>query len=128
MMKHPLLTIALMTAIAPFAVAQNDSPVYNQCMQTAQTTLDMNNCNGAEIERQDARLNSVYKKAKAALEPAQQTQLLDAQRLWIKYRDANCKLYYSLTGGTIDQLNGAGCVLEMTKARADELLKLSEPT
>ena len=126
-MKHPLLTIALMTTIAPFAVAQSDSPAYSQCMQTAQSTLDMNNCNGAEIERQDARLNSAYKKAIAALEPAQQTQLRDAQRLWIKYRDANCKLYFSLTGGTIDQLNGAGCVLDMTKARADELLKLAEP-
>ena len=32
-----------------------------------------------------------------------------------------------LTGGTIDQLHGAGCVLDMTKARADELLKLTEP-
>ncbi|PSS58094.1 lysozyme inhibitor LprI family protein [Pseudomonas sp. BBP2017] len=127
-MKHPLLLVTLITAIAPFAVAQNDSPAYSQCMQTAQTTLDMNNCNGAEIKRQDARLNSAYKKAKAALEPAQQAKLLDAQRLWIKYRDANCKLYYSLTGGTIDQLNGAGCVLDMTKARADELLKLIEPS
>ncbi|WP_191832344.1 lysozyme inhibitor LprI family protein [Pseudomonas fluorescens] len=127
-MKHPLLTIALMTTIVPFAVAQSDSPAYSQCMQTAQSTLDMNNCNVAEIERQDARLNSEYKKAKAALEPTQQTQLLEAQRLWIKYRDANCKLYYSLTGGTIDQLNGAGCVLDMTKARADELLKLAEPS
>lgn len=126
-MKRTLLAASLMMAIAPFAVAQGDSPAYSQCMQTAETTLDMNNCNGAEIDRQDGRLNGAYKKAMAALEPAQQTQLRDAQRLWIKYRDANCKLYYSLTGGTIDQLNGAGCVLELTKARADELGKLLEP-
>ncbi|RWU25478.1 hypothetical protein DM813_07090 [Pseudomonas alkylphenolica] len=126
-MNRTLLVASLMTAIVPFAVAQSDSPAYSQCMQTAQTTLDMNNCNGAEIDRQDARLNSAYKKAMATLEPAQQSQLRDAQRLWIKYRDANCKLYFSLTGGTIDQLNGAGCVLELTKARADELGKLLEP-
>ncbi|MDD2048921.1 lysozyme inhibitor LprI family protein [Pseudomonas putida] len=125
-MKHRLLTIALLTAISPFAVAQGDSPAYSQCMQTAQSTLDMNNCNGAEIKHQDARLNGAYKKAMTALEPAQQAQLRDAQRLWIKYRDTNCKLYYSLTGGTIDQLNGAGCVLDMTKARANELSSLSE--
>lgn len=126
-MKYPLLAFTLLAVVAPFAVAQNDSPAYSQCMETAQSTLDMNNCNGAEIERQDARLNSVYKRAKAALEPAQQTQLLEAQRLWIKYRDANCKVYFNLTGGTIDQLNGAGCLLDMTKARADELATLSQP-
>jgi len=127
-MKYPLLAIALLACVSTFALAQDDySPAYSHCMKSAQTTLDMNTCNGAEIDRQDARLNSAYKKAKAALEPAQQTQLLDAQRLWIKYRDANCKLYFNLTGGTIDQLNGAGCVLDMTKARADELSTLSEP-
>ncbi|TDF78998.1 lysozyme inhibitor LprI family protein [Pseudomonas sp. H9] len=125
-MKHSLLAIALMSAVTPFALAQNDSPAYSQCMQAAQTTLDMNNCNGAEIEQQDARLNTAYKKAMAALESAQQAQLRDAQRSWIKYRDTNCKLYFSLTGGTIDQLNGAGCVLDMTKARADELSALAE--
>ena len=124
-MKHPLLAIALLTAITPFAAAQNDSPAYSQCMQTAETTLDMSNCQGAELKREDARLNSAYKKAKAGLDPAQQAKLLDAQRLWIKYRDANCKVYYSLTGGTIDQINGASCLLKMTKARADELLKLN---
>ncbi|MEG1042572.1 MAG: lysozyme inhibitor LprI family protein [Pseudomonas sp.] len=121
----PLLAIALLSVIAPFASA-NDA--YSQCMNTAQTTLAMNDCNGAEIKRQDTRLNAAYKSAMAGLEAEQQGKLRDAQRQWIKYRDANCKLYYSLTGGTIDQLNGAGCVLEMTKARADELLKLSEPT
>lgn len=127
-MKHPLLAITLLAAVSPIALAQDDySASYTQCMNVAQTTLDMNNCNGAAIKHQDTRLNDAYKKAKAGLEPAQQDQLLDAQRLWIKYRDANCKLYFSLTGGTIDQLNGAGCVLEMTKARADELNKLLEP-
>jgi uncharacterized protein YecT (DUF1311 family) len=126
-MKHPLLAVALMATLAPFAFAQGDSPAYSQCMKTATTTVDMNDCNGAEIERQDARLNSAYKSAMAGLEAGQQGKLRDAQRLWIKYRDANCSLYYGLTGGTMDQLNGAGCVLEMTKARADELGKLLGP-
>lgn len=123
-MKYSLLAITLLVAASPFASAQDD---YSQCMQGAQTTLDMNNCNGAEIKRQDTRLNVAYKKAMAGLEAQQQGKLRDAQRAWIKYRDANCGLYFSLTGGTIDQLNGAGCMLEMTKARADELNKLLEP-
>ncbi|WP_442109557.1 lysozyme inhibitor LprI family protein [Pseudomonas sp. NUPR-001] len=124
-MKHSLLALTLMSAIVPFANAQSDSAAYSQCMQNAATTVASKACIGAEIEQQDARLNAAYKSAMAALEPAQQGQLRDAQRAWIKYRDANCELYYRLTGGTIDQLNGAGCVLEMTKARATELSGLN---
>ncbi|MNJ08483.1 hypothetical protein D3C77_25950 [compost metagenome] len=119
-----LLAIALLSVIAPLATA-NDA--FSQCMSSAQTTLAMNDCNGAEIKRQDTRLNAAYKAAMAGLEAEQQGKLREAQRQWIKYRDANCGLYFSLTGGTIDQLNGAGCVLNMTKARADELQNLREP-
>ncbi|HBN9706510.1 TPA: DUF1311 domain-containing protein, partial [Pseudomonas aeruginosa] len=46
---------------------------------------------------------------------------LDAQRLWVKFRDADCGVYYSLTGGTMDMLNGSGCELAMTKERAESL-------
>lgn len=55
-----------------------------------------------------------------ALTPAQQTQLRDAQRLWIKFRDADCELLGSLTGGSIDRITS------MTKQRADDLARLSE--
>ncbi|QBF25246.1 DUF1311 domain-containing protein [Pseudomonas tructae] len=127
-MNYPLLTIALLTVISTAAQAQDEySPTYSACMKTAGSTLAMNNCNGAEIKHQDSRLNSAYKKAMAGLQEPQQTQLREAQRAWIKYRDANCNLYYSLTGGTVDQLNGAGCLLSSTKARADELQRLLEP-
>ena len=49
------------------------------------------------------------------------------QRLWIKYRDANCAFAGSATGGTIDQVNGSGCVLDMTQTRAQELEDLVGP-
>ncbi|MFK1437837.1 lysozyme inhibitor LprI family protein [Pseudomonas aeruginosa] len=49
------------------------------------------------------------------------TDQLDAQRLWVKFRDADCGVYYSLTGGTMDMLNGSGCELAMTKERAESL-------
>ncbi|CAK9891203.1 MULTISPECIES: lysozyme inhibitor LprI family protein [Pseudomonas] len=127
-MNRTLLAVALLTAISAAAQAQDEySPAYGACMKTAASTLAMNTCNGAEIKRQDSRLNSAYKKAMAGLEGPQQTQLREAQRAWIKYRDANCNLYYSLTGGTIDQLNGAGCILSSTRDRADELQALLQP-
>ena len=63
-----------------------------------------------------------------ALDKGQQNQLRDAQRLWIKFRDADCALLGSLTGGSIDRINSASCFLDMTKQRADDLARLAEPS
>ena len=129
-MKKTTLCAALLLCATTQVVLAKDgySAAYSQCMDAAGgVTSSMNECNGAEIKRQDARLNQGYKAAMAGLEPAQQGKLRDAQRAWIKYRDTNCAMYYTLTGGTIDLLNGAACTLSMTKARADELATLLGP-
>lgn len=97
---------------------------YSQCMNGANTTAAMRECSGAELKRQDNRLNRNYKKAMNSLEQEQKDKLRDAQRKWVAYRDANCAMYYGLTGGTIDQLNGVGCEVDMTKQRAGELENL----
>lgn len=129
-MKKTTLCAALLLCTTTQAVLAKDgySAAYSQCMDASGgVTSTMNECSGAEIKRQDARLNQGYKTAMAGLEPAQQGKLRDAQRAWIKYRDANCGMYYTLTGGTMDILNGAACTLRMTKERADELATLLRP-
>jgi uncharacterized protein YecT (DUF1311 family) len=88
----------------------------------------MLDCMGSETEQQDAHLNQNYEAAMQALPPAQQTQLRDAQRLWIKFRDADCTLLGSLTDGSIDRINSASCFLNMTMKRADDLTQLAEPS
>ena len=93
----------------------------------ANTTADMVNCNAKEAKVQDKRLNTAYKTALAAQEGPRKQQLQDVQRLWIKYRDANCAFAGSATGGSIDQVNGSGCVLDMTQTRAQELEDLVGP-
>lgn len=90
--------------------------------------MNMLNCMGSETEQHDARLNQNYKAAMQALNKGQQNQLRDAQRLWIKFRDADCALLGSLTGGSIDRINSASCFLDMTKQRADDLARLAEPS
>ncbi len=89
-------------------------------------TMNMLDCMGSETEQHDARLNQNYKAAMQALDKGQQNQLRDAQRLWIKFRDADCALLGSLTGGSIDRINNASCFLDMTKQRADDLARLAE--
>lgn len=120
------LTIAAVTLTAN-AAEDGYSKTYSACMDdSGGVTVSMLDCMGGETGLQDARLNQNYKAAMQTLVVAQQIQLRDAQRLWIKFRDADCALLGSLTGGTMDSLNGASCFLDMTKERADDLAWLAE--
>lgn len=128
-MKLYLQTTALLlAALAQPAFAQNDtySATYTRCMdKSGGVTVEMLDCTASEITLQDARLNKNYKTAMTALETPQKTLLRDAQRLWVKYRDANCGMYAQLTGGTMDSIISADCVMGMTQQRADDLSDLA---
>ncbi|WP_395610575.1 lysozyme inhibitor LprI family protein [Pseudomonas sp. B22129] len=122
----PFAAGALLLALCGTASA-TDNPALKKCMDGANTTADMVNCNAKEAKVQDDRLNKAYKTALAAQEGDRKQKLQDVQRLWIKYRDANCGFAGSATGGTIDQVNGSGCLLDMTQTRAQELEDLVGP-
>lgn len=128
-MNYRLSGVALgLMLLSPWTQAQIEySAAYQKCLDSAQTTVSMRGCNGDELKVQDKRLNLAYKNAMAQLEAPQQGRLRDAQRLWVKYRDSNCDMYFQLTGGSIDALNGGSCVLRMTGERADELEGLQAP-
>ncbi|AZF39285.1 protein of unknown function DUF1311 [Pseudomonas sp. R4-39-08] len=120
-------TLAALLITLCGSAAADDNPTLKKCMDGANTTAEMVGCNVKEAKVQDARLNKAYKTALAAQEGNRKDQLQDLQRLWIKYRDANCAFAGSATGGTIDQVNGSGCVLDMTQTRAQELEDLVGP-
>jgi uncharacterized protein YecT (DUF1311 family) len=126
MIRTTLAAGALLLAVCGTATAADNAALKN-CMDGANTTADMVSCNVKEAKVQDTRLNKAYKTALAAQEGTRKQQLQDLQRLWIKYRDANCAFAGSATGGTIDQVNGTGCVLDMTQTRAQELEDLVGP-
>ena len=133
MAKHLLLIAALLcagyvaVATAASPAAPEYSAAYASCMDTNSTTAGMVSCAADETKRQDERLNANYRAAMKTLDKHKSTALRDVQRLWIKYRDANCAFAGSATGGTIDQVNGSGCVLDMTQTRAQELEDLVGP-
>ncbi|MDA1379611.1 lysozyme inhibitor LprI family protein [Plesiomonas shigelloides subsp. oncorhynchi] len=67
---------------------------YARCMdESGGVTASMLDCIGEETMTQDARLNGAYKKLGSQLAPDRKKQLVAAQRLWIQYRDANCRFY-----------------------------------
>ncbi len=126
MIRTTFAVSVLVLALCGTAAAA-ENPALKKCMDGADTTADMVTCNIKETKVQDTRLNKAYQTALAAQEGNRKQQLQDVQRLWIKYRDANCQFIGSATGGTIDQVNGTGCVLDMTQARAQELEDLVGP-
>ncbi|AXE30187.1 hypothetical protein DK842_09880 [Chromobacterium phragmitis] len=125
-----LLLLGLLS-IRAFACAEETmySHHYDQCMdQTGGVTVGMLDCIAAEHARQDKQLNDNYRKLMAALPAKRRQRLQTAQRLWLKYRAANCSAYVDPDGGTAESLVAADCELASTAARAAELAKLqAEP-
>lgn len=123
-MRLSTIAVALvLCGLSAHGFAEDDySSAYSACMdKSGGVTFDMIECSNDELSLQDSRLNIAYKNAMEVLEGESKTKLREAQRLWIEFRDANCGIYYNLSGGTMDSLNGVSCELDMTKERADAL-------
>lgn len=53
--------------------------------------------------------------------------LLEAQRAWLKYRDAQCVIEgYLMRGGTAEPMMRFGCLAHLTKLRTAELAELTK--
>src|SRR5690348_7808892 len=95
------------------------SKQFDACMnKSGGVTSEMLNCIGAETKVQDARLNNAYKKLMPTLTPSRQKQLQEAERAWLKYRDANCSFYADPDGGTNATVDSADCFRSATTSRA----------
>ena len=118
------------------------SPVEFSRAQTAncsepQTTLEMKICAQAALAAADGDLNADYKMARTYMRaldknlPARlkgaEKALLKAQRIWIKYRDAQCNLQgFSARGGTLEGLLITSCLERMTRSQSEKLRILFE--
>ena len=89
------------------------------------TTLGTSTCIQSETAAWDVILNREYKAVRTTLkaqDPALADMLLQAQRAWIAYRDAECALEYGRWGGgSIRTIVGANCMMLETAERAIEL-------
>lgn len=121
----PLLLMAFLAIGSTQAFGQEKDPLsaeFSTCIeQSGGTDPGMLDCLGAEAERQDKRLNDVYKKLMNELKPERKKELQEAQRLWIKYTEANCNFYFDPDGGTAARLAASSCPVLAKAARAEEL-------
>ena len=103
------------------------SKKFSQCMDKSDgVTVEMLGCIAAETKLQDARLNKVYKDVMAELSEPRKKELRDAQRAWVKYRDANCNFYNDPDGGTMASVRSSDCFMMTTASRVKELENFKE--
>lgn len=110
-----LSAAALLGAAASAFAGEQGEP--GQCTGS---TVEMVECLNAQRAHWDKELTITYQRLMKAAPPRQRTLLRDAERAWIKYRDANCA-YYAGGEGTIARINAAACLRDMTQKRAEEL-------
>ena len=94
-----------------------DSPCFGVVV-----TSDLVSCLSKAKDASDAKLNSVYQSIRKKLEGEDASRLVETQRIWIKYRDANCSAERALyEGGTAKYPASLACIEAMTRTRTKEL-------
>jgi len=111
---HP----AMATATATETAAEAD------CMQTARSQSAMNGCAHRQYAEADARLNARYRELISQLSDntAHRQMLVEAQRRWIDFRDAECRFNASsVEGGSAQPMVYSLCLTDVTARRSSEL-------
>ena len=117
--RFRMLLLALMFAVQSVGTLESPYPADPDC-SADRTTYGMARCLEKQALVWDRRLNAEYAAALRRVSPQARPLLRRAQHLWVKYRDANCKMY-SAHEGTVAQLWSVGCPLDMAKKQALEL-------
>ncbi len=128
--------------ILPLLLQSAEPPVPEWNCDDPQVQQEMNWCAARDFEVADERLNAQWKETAAAMKARDSSfveyagndtregyfeSLLEAQRAWLRYRDAHCRLegYYA-RGGSLEPLLVSTCKARLTRMRTDELRKLVE--
>lgn len=113
--------LALLAAplAAPPAAAEMFGPDIKPCGDQPSTVATAG-CVDAKAKARDQRLNAADKRLAQRVDAGQRDPLKAAQRLWVQYRDANCRFYGSQEG-SIRQIQAAEGLRSMTRDRVFEL-------
>ena len=134
--------VPLLLALQPAPDAEPPNPEWN--CDDPQFQQEMNWCSARDYARADAKLNAQWAITSARMKerdagwdesvadgwdkrPGWHASLLEAQRAWITFRDAHCRVDgYTARGGTLEPLLVSSCKTALTKARTEQLRALAE--
>lgn len=119
-----VLAIAIMATplVSSHVLAQ--SAAWKDCIDRTTTNTEWDACGGAEISRQEARLDLAWKKAFSCFDrtnpggrEAKQSFLLE-QRTWIQFKDSACRFYFPSKDGEPPYFGREGEVLNAPLCKA----------
>ncbi len=120
---HHLIIILTLACASSFAHAIDCNKASN--------TMEINECASIEQQKVEAKLNQVYQRVLKGMEKDyasdgnfadMKKSFVNAQRAWIKFREADCDAVYQKNiGGTIRNVMHISCMQAHAKRRIEEL-------
>lgn len=125
-LRHPLAATAALALSAALA-----GPAHALDCAQANTTLELNECAARGQKAVEHTLNQTYQQALRSLQQpdtetekfsATRQKLIEAQRAWVKFREADCEaVYLQYLSGSIRNLMFIGCMQKHAERRIDDL-------
>ncbi|MER8771385.1 lysozyme inhibitor LprI family protein [Mesorhizobium sp. M0960] len=116
-MKTSILTSAMILATPASVFAQD------KCYDAAKNQATTNECADAAFKESDKKLNELYKQIEARLNDDADTKtlLVQAQRGWVKFRDAECSFQTAgSVEGSMTPMLIAQCMDSLTQSRVKD--------
>lgn len=114
------LCIGIMLTASAFTAHARET-----CNPDSFSNPDLVICGQQSFEKVDALLNEQYKKALGSLAPAEQLQLKDVQKKWVRFKEGFCEeIYQGTFPGAEAPIDRLGCLVQTTNARLGELVAL----
>lgn len=127
----------------PLLVQSAEPPVAGWNCDDPQVQQEMNWCAQRDFEIADERLNAQWKETAVAMKAQDAdyvsygsendtregwfASLLESQRGWLRYRDAQCRAEgYKARGGSLESLLALTCKSALTQARTQQLRALAQ--
>jgi len=106
---------------ATVSCAQSMNDDNDPCAKVV-STAEMSDCFDKAYNAADRELNQLYGRIQKVLHPDDLASLVQAERLWLQYRDATCQAEYKLFGGgTAGPPTRLACLTAETRARQASL-------
>lgn len=119
-LNTPFVVLSLLLLCCQAAAQHMNAP--DAPCRTPASNAEETSCFIAASKAADTKLNEVYSHLRVGLSPEEQKDLQQAQRLWLRFRDADCSAERNLYGsGTAAPMVYAACMEADTRQRAAEL-------
>jgi uncharacterized protein YecT (DUF1311 family) len=125
MVRTVMATAAVLAMAAGWTVAHaspRPADAYSRCLQRANSTIETENCQKAELRRLKPLLTAALKKERKTL--GHGAALDRAQARWRRFRDSYCGyLFTAFRPGTIAPVEAGDCRVRLTRERLRDVAR-----